>query len=222
MCVYNLCVDSSGSLSKTKTRFPGGGDASSRNLVAVLNIEQLRQEYLLHQIVGDGNCLFRCIAKHVYGNEAAYYLVRQQIVDELKRPEKEWNNHVNIYDPVGTVHLTKDSRKASFNDYVNHLSTDGTFGDVGCLYIAEEIYSDFTWKIFDTFQVPKGYAKLSQCSERLTDAVANEQPWAVPLGTAQQNVLHLFYHKFHYEYITSLEESDFDMVQGRYHVIAGT
>ena len=149
--------------------------------------------------------------------------MRDQIVDELRRDPKFWMANVNVYDPQGTVYLTKDRTKASFDDYVNHLARPNTFGDTGCLFVCAFLYPNFEWKIFDTFSVPEGYASLSQCSERLTDAVDNDQPWALPLGTEQKNVLHLFYDKFHYDFIQcDLEEADFDMIEGSYGEIAGT
>ena len=40
--------------------------------------------YALKDVIGDGNCLFRSVAYHVFGNEDGYAALRARVVKELR------------------------------------------------------------------------------------------------------------------------------------------
>ena len=63
--------------------------AMSASLVGRSEMEVLSKSlhargYDLKDVIGDGNCLFRSVAYHVFGNEDGYAALRARVVKELR------------------------------------------------------------------------------------------------------------------------------------------
>ena len=78
---------------------------------------------LLHlgikSITGDGNCLFRCFADQLYGNEDLYLSVRHKICEELIKNQDDYAPFLLEYD---------DDGHGNFLMYVEEMKKDGTWG----------------------------------------------------------------------------------------------
>ena len=62
-------------------------DTSNTSWTPVYNIEVFLQDYKLNIIEqeGDGNCLFRCIAAHIFGDSTRHNTIRRSIVDHIRQ-----------------------------------------------------------------------------------------------------------------------------------------
>ena len=55
---------------------------------------------------GDGNCLFRAFAHHLYGDEDAYGKIRESIVDRMIEDKRKY-----AWDKFGAVKLDQDEEE---------------------------------------------------------------------------------------------------------------
>jgi hypothetical protein len=74
------------------------------------------QQYSIHRVDGDGNCLFRAIAHQVYGNDAFHFLVRQKCLDYMESEASFFSQFV-----VGGM--------TTFPLYLEAKRRDGCWGD---------------------------------------------------------------------------------------------
>jgi hypothetical protein len=96
------------------------------------------------KIKGDGNCLFRSIAKGYYGSEDNHAQVRTDIVEGILGPQRSYFLET-VYDEVGTEELTG---RSGVDAYVNYISESGSHGDMGCLDIFAQIHLDFQYTVW--------------------------------------------------------------------------
>eukprot|EP01012_Entosiphon_sulcatum_P005830 TRINITY_DN12682_c0_g1_i1.p1 TRINITY_DN12682_c0_g1~~TRINITY_DN12682_c0_g1_i1.p1 ORF type:complete len:576 (-),score=62.60 TRINITY_DN12682_c0_g1_i1:40-1767(-) len=68
----------------------------------------------------DGNCLFRAVSHQLFGSQAFHLLVRQRVVDQLQGPRCE-------------EYLVFFDGDDEFDEYVQSMGQEGTWGDEICL-----------------------------------------------------------------------------------------
>jgi len=90
-------------------------------------------------IRGDGNCQFRSIADQVYNDQERYTDVRKAIVDWLS------NNKDFYVDDENTTKLCDFLIDTPWTNYINKMSSDGTWGDQLTLTAAAEVYQSNIW-----------------------------------------------------------------------------
>lgn len=191
-------------------RFVGGGDANKKNrsfdnmVLSIADLNRTRKRFVIDP---DGSCLYRCLAKHQYGDQDEHVRVRRELANELASNPDDWINNKLVYLPGATSELTGDANKSGFDDYINHIRTPFSEGDIGCFYVAEKIYHPFTFKIFEYSDNKKGSLKLSKCSEALNAEVKKTGPWARPRLIPTLNI---HYSPNHYDYISpTIRKDDF-------------
>jgi hypothetical protein len=94
---------------------PEGGTELSRRLDALRADGWQRVD-----VVGDGNCFFRALAKQVYGDEQEqeHGRARQETIRYMREHREEFKQFVHIYSDVNY----KD-----FDSYVDNMSREGTY-----------------------------------------------------------------------------------------------
>ena len=88
-------------------------------------------DLLNEEIIGDGNCLFRSIARFVYGTENLHYKVRKEIYNEA------WKRR-RLYPEIT---LDTENGPLPINEHINHINQDGLFGGELEISIAASIYN---------------------------------------------------------------------------------
>ena len=79
---------------------------------------------------GDGNCLFRSIARFVYGTEELYPRVRQEIYQEARRREDNYPD----------ITLDTESGPLNIHQYINEMKNDRFYGGELEISIANTLY----------------------------------------------------------------------------------
>jgi hypothetical protein len=51
-------------------------------------------------VLGDGNCLFRCIAIEMYGDEKHHALVRQSMINFVQQNKHNYQSSANLSEPI--------------------------------------------------------------------------------------------------------------------------
>jgi len=74
------------------------------------------QGFVIHDVVGDGNCLFRAIADQIEGDEHQHRKYRQIAVNHVAKYEAHFQ---------GFMDKTED-----INNYLNKMKFDGTLVDI--------------------------------------------------------------------------------------------
>lgn len=87
-------------------------------------------------IVGDGNCLFRALAFYFAGSDIEYSRVRKCIVEF---EAEHWNEFAAL----------KDWSSEIWNDHMNHLLTDNTWGTEIELFAVAAMLSVDVWTYYD-------------------------------------------------------------------------
>lgn len=47
-------------------------------------------------VIGDGNCLFRCISYYLYDNEDYYYIIRRKMIDYVSKYKSNFMSSINL------------------------------------------------------------------------------------------------------------------------------
>ena len=99
----------------------------------------------LHQILGDGNCLFRAPSYVITGRQVYHYLVRQKIVSHMRDIENLLRPHMNmsLNDYIQSTGMAQESVWGSDIEIFaasSLLSTD--------IYVYSNVGSNFTWNKF--------------------------------------------------------------------------
>ena len=99
----------------------------------------------LHQILGDGNCLFRALSYVITGRQVYHYLVRQKIVSHMRDIENLLRPHMNmsLNDYIQSTGMAQESVWGSDIEIFaasSLLSTD--------IYVYSNVGSNFTWNKF--------------------------------------------------------------------------
>lgn len=121
----------------------GGGGRSIDEHVYLLR-DRIVEETHHFPILGDGNCLFRCVAHHSLQDSDRHGEVRARIVTLLKL------NREVFYDLMDTDWLVKLTgiRDADYDDYVSYIEEDGSHGDVLALQVWAQANPDFNFRIW--------------------------------------------------------------------------
>lgn len=82
---------------------------------------------------GDGNCLFYSLSWELYSTVAEHAAVRRQIIEYLRGPGR--NSLEAFYAPVNP------SQPATFNEYLDYMAKDQTWGDNLTLQAAANLYN---------------------------------------------------------------------------------
>ena len=82
-------------------------------------------------MVGDGNCLYRSIARFVYGNEDLHQRVRFEIYEEAMRRR----------DSYPDITLETESGPMNIREYDKNINTLGFYGGELEIGIASDIYN---------------------------------------------------------------------------------
>ena len=80
---------------------------------------------------GDGNCLYRCIARFIYGTEDLHLRVRDEIYQEALNRINHYPD-ITIETELGPMHL---------HDYIHHINNPGFSGGELEISIASDIYN---------------------------------------------------------------------------------
>ncbi|CAI5707790.1 hypothetical protein KXD40_008237 [Peronospora effusa] len=80
----------------------------------------------LHEVKGDGNCLFRALSDQLFGDQQQYQQVREKIVNYLEQ-------HRNDFEP-----FMEDEEK--FEKYCDRMRDNGTWGGNQELYAAARLF----------------------------------------------------------------------------------
>ncbi|CAH0479167.1 unnamed protein product [Peronospora belbahrii] len=80
----------------------------------------------LHEVEGDGNCLFRALSDQLFGDQQQHKQVRNKIIDYLEK-------HRNDFEP-----FMEDEEK--FEKYCDRMRGDGTWGGNQELYAASRLF----------------------------------------------------------------------------------
>jgi hypothetical protein len=106
-------------------------DTSNTSWTPVYNIEVFLQDYQLNIIKqeGDGNCLFRCIAAHIFGDSTRHNTIRRSIVDHIRRNRSNYE----VFFPDGV--------DRNINEHLRRMSMNRTWGGEHEIQAARELYS---------------------------------------------------------------------------------
>ena len=97
-------------------------NSSYRAFVEALLTEGLE----VHRVDGDGNCLFRALARQLYGDEQAYFQVRQEVMGYIVSERDHFELFMEDDEP--------------FDDYVSRLRTNGEWGGNAEVFAAAQLY----------------------------------------------------------------------------------
>ena len=186
-------------------RFAGGGseglsEAEAHNLPKYLLELNLTQP----QIIGDGNCLFRTLAAHLFGNQERHAEVRERIATALRTDlENKYSRNPHVYEASWTAELTGSTSTTSYADYVNHVSQPRNFGDIGCFHVAADIYEDFTFRIWTPVSRRKDQVALYLRSKKVPKSVIKEVTHMAAehenvSATDSEKVLNVFYKRLQF------------------------
>ena len=107
--------------------------------------------FVVDEIIGDGNCLFRSLSQQRKASQKYHYIYRQEICDFIENNPDLFND-MRIYLPylltdanISTNNLTIDQM---FNIYVNQMRKNSTYGDQACIE-AFSTLKNVSIRIFD-------------------------------------------------------------------------
>ena len=98
------------------------------------------------RIGGDGNCLFRCIARTYYRSEQRYNEVRNEVVRSLIDNRAKYESDPYIWDSTWVESLT--GIDGSYDTYLQHVITNKCWGDTLCLIAFHEVHPDFRYSVW--------------------------------------------------------------------------
>jgi len=84
-----------------------------------------RHGFIIHRMPGDGNCLFHAIAEQVYGDANFHDIVRRDCINYIEQNRDYFAEFI----------------AGNFNEYINRMRQDGTFGDHVEIQACAEIYN---------------------------------------------------------------------------------
>ena len=90
------------------------------------------KSFEIHEVVGDGNCLFRAVSLYLFGTEDEHMTVRHDAVSYVRRNWKDLHEHLVITDPN-----LKDQR--SYCYYMRQEKTYGTSVEILALSEVHEL-----------------------------------------------------------------------------------
>lgn len=82
--------------------------------------------YKIINILGDGNCLFRCFAHHVFGDQDAHAIVRKRIVEDTVQ---KWSEQVDLLNASCEEKLYRNPNQ--YKDVMGRTSVYGTDYETG-------------------------------------------------------------------------------------------
>ena len=71
-------------------------------------------------VIGDGNCYFRCISKHLFGTEQFHSTIRKEVVSEMERHSGLYKELIDTAEPY-VQHMWLIKKKYHFNKLINSL-----------------------------------------------------------------------------------------------------
>ena len=91
---------------------PSQNEVSSNNILGN-NVKVLEKLYVRNDVQDDGNCLFRCFSKCLYGHQERHFEIRTKIVNYV----------VNNWSIEGDKYFYKNAEQ-----YINYMGTTSTYG----------------------------------------------------------------------------------------------
>ena len=82
-------------------------------------------------MIGDGNCLYRCLSRFIFGTEDLYARVRQEIYEEAVRRRNNYPD-ITLDSEIGPLHI---------NQYIDHIQEDKFYGGELEINIASSLYN---------------------------------------------------------------------------------
>ena len=127
----------------------GGGDHvnTSATLRKYVLMRQLEQAGKIVDVVGDGNCLFRCLALYLYNNQTRHSEVRQSVAKRYIEQRVVWENDGSFFDTRWAGRLCR-KLEATYDEYVEYLSTDKKFGDTICVNAFLDLYPHVSYMLW--------------------------------------------------------------------------
>lgn len=142
----------------------GGGGGAEKKFLSLLSIKKANN---IVAIKKDGNCLFRAIAYHYYGNREKHLEVRKEIVNGLIHYRDEYlhpQTRSSVYDSDYISSITGGN--PSYEAYVEYVDTIGSHGDTGCLEVFQKLHPDFGYLVWSgipvTVKLSKDYGWMSR------------------------------------------------------------
>ncbi len=157
------------------------------------------------QIIGDGNCLFRTLAVHLFDDQERHPEVREKIALALRNDlDNKYSKNPHIYEASWTATLTGRKGSSSYADYVNHVSQPRNFGDIGCFHVAADIFEDFTFRIWTPVSRRKDPVALYLRSKRVPKSLIKEVTFMAAQhenvsAADSEKVLNVYYKSLHFE-----------------------
>ena len=99
--------------------------------MVIHNLNINPQNIRLNDVTGDGNCLYRSIARFVYGNEDLHQRVRFEIYEEEMKRRDSYHD-ITLETENGTMNI---------REYVNNINTIGFYGGELEIGITSELYN---------------------------------------------------------------------------------
>lgn len=89
--------------------------------------------FITEEIIGDGNCLYRCFSFYVYNTQMQHYLLRTKIVSHIV---ENWDRYKDflIGDLSDVIQITNSQ------DYLNYMSQLGVYAGDAELNVFAELY----------------------------------------------------------------------------------
>jgi hypothetical protein len=97
-------------------------------------------------VAGDGNCLFRCVALGVFGDESRHLFVRETVVYRAR--QELWKSldgkTCNLF-PLGVVYLTGANdavESVEPNEYLDRMAVPNTFSEEIDVILIQKLFLD--------------------------------------------------------------------------------
>lgn len=129
-------------------RVSGGGTAvNSNDRREYLSLVSIQRTKKVVKIRPDGNCLYRAIAHHYYGDQERHVQVRAEVVEGLKKHRRYFSNEKSgVFDEEWLK--TVLGPNPTYNAYVKYTSTQQSHGDTGCLEVFQRMHNDFGYCVW--------------------------------------------------------------------------
>ena len=133
----------------------GGDDTITSTLRKYVSMRQLKQAGKILDVVGDGNCLFRCLALYLYDNQERHSEVRKSVANRYIEQRVAWENDGSFFDTRWAGRLCRKF-EATYDEYVEYLSTDKKFGDTICVNAFLDLYPHVSYMLWYADVIEEG------------------------------------------------------------------
>ncbi len=125
-------------------RASGGGTNDNDEYLSLLSVSRGGN---VVKMTPDGNCLYRSVAHHYYGNQRLHAKVRAEVAKGLVDHRAYFTSQRSaVYNRKWLTKLL--GKGANYDDYIKYTRRTGSYGDTGCLEVFQHLHEDFGYMVW--------------------------------------------------------------------------